>query len=105
MSSLAVPVLLSGELFHVRFGLFHDFMPLLYVYLLWKVYFLKMFGICISTSHISQGKHARTKVVLRHGKLIHARAFGFADLETKRPFSLDTLCRTFCLTKTYVPLA
>ena len=59
----------------------------------------------VSTSHISQGKHARTKVVLRHGKLIHARAFGFADLETKRPFSLDTLCRTFCLTKTYVPLA
>lgn len=44
-------------------------------------------------------------VVLRHGKLIHARAFGFADLETKRPFSLDTLCRTFCLTKTYVTVA
>lgn len=61
--------------------------------------------VCISTSHTSHGKHARTKVVLRHGKLIHARAFGFADLETKRPFSLDTLCRTFCLTKTYVPLA
>lgn len=44
-------------------------------------------------------------VVLRHGKLIHARAFGYADLETKRPFRLDTICRTFCLTKTYVTVA
>eukprot|EP00913_Durusdinium_trenchii_P023676 g22240.t1 len=44
-------------------------------------------------------------IVMRHGKLIHARAFGYADLESKKPFRLDTICRTFCLTKSFVTVA
>jgi len=34
-----------------------------------------------------------------------AEAFGYADLETGRPFKLDTLCRIFCMTKSYVTVA
>eukprot|EP00928_Gymnodinium_smaydae_P075509 TRINITY_DN58537_c0_g1_i1.p1 TRINITY_DN58537_c0_g1~~TRINITY_DN58537_c0_g1_i1.p1 ORF type:complete len:513 (+),score=50.03 TRINITY_DN58537_c0_g1_i1:132-1670(+) len=41
-------------------------------------------------------------VVLRHGELVQAQAFGYADLEMRKPFRLDTICRIFCVTKTYV---
>jgi CubicO group peptidase (beta-lactamase class C family) len=41
-------------------------------------------------------------VVLRRGELVQAKAFGFADLEVQRPFRLDSICRVYCVTKTYV---
>merc|ERR1711879_1095125 len=41
-------------------------------------------------------------VVLRRGKFVHANAWGFADMEKLTPFRLDTICRIFCMTKTYV---
>ena len=40
-------------------------------------------------------------VVLKHGKVIQASAFGKADLEANRSFRLDTICRVFCLTKSF----
>ncbi|CAJ1430789.1 unnamed protein product [Effrenium voratum] len=44
-------------------------------------------------------------VVLKHGKVIQASAFGKADLEANRSFRLDTICRVFCLTKSFVTVA
>ena len=32
---------------------------------------------------------------------MQAKAFGFADLEARRAFRLDTICRVFCVTKTF----
>ena len=43
-------------------------------------------------------------VVLKMGEVVQARAFGFADLEARRAFRLDTICRVFCVTKTFVLL-
>lgn len=44
-------------------------------------------------------------VVLKMGEVVQARAFGFADLEARRAFRLDTICRVFCVTKTFVTVA
>ena len=40
-------------------------------------------------------------VVLKKGEVVQAKAFGFADLEAHRAFRLDTICRVFCVTKTF----
>lgn len=41
-------------------------------------------------------------IAFRHGKMVQARCFGHADLESKKPYRMDTLCRLFCMTKSYV---
>jgi CubicO group peptidase (beta-lactamase class C family) len=38
--------------------------------------------------------------VFRDGKLLKASAFGCADLETRRPWRFDTICRLYSMTKT-----
>lgn len=43
--------------------------------------------------------------VLLDGQLIHAKALGFADLESKRPVSLDTRFRVASMTKSFTALA
>lgn len=43
--------------------------------------------------------------VLRHGKVVHTMAHGYADLETKQPFRMNTLCRLYCATKSYIATA
>lgn len=44
-------------------------------------------------------------VMLRRDKVIHAGAWGSADIEAKTRFDVDTLCRMVCATKPYVVVA
>mmetsp|Transcript_72603 Transcript_72603/g.126023 ORF Transcript_72603/g.126023 Transcript_72603/m.126023 type:complete len:480 (-) Transcript_72603:88-1527(-) len=44
-------------------------------------------------------------VVWRHGKVVQARCFGHADVESKKPYRMDTLCRLYCMTKSYISTA
>lgn len=44
-------------------------------------------------------------IVVRHGRIVHMGTYGYADIERKRPFGIDTLCRVFCTTKSYVVTA
>eukprot|EP00929_Paragymnodinium_shiwhaense_P020510 TRINITY_DN13654_c0_g1_i1.p1 TRINITY_DN13654_c0_g1~~TRINITY_DN13654_c0_g1_i1.p1 ORF type:complete len:475 (-),score=131.10 TRINITY_DN13654_c0_g1_i1:574-1998(-) len=44
-------------------------------------------------------------VVLHKGQVIQAGCFGYADVERKVPFAMDSLCRLYCMTKTYVSIA
>lgn len=44
-------------------------------------------------------------VVLRHGQVVHSMTCGHADVEAKKPFQLDTLCRLVCMTKSYIATA
>jgi len=44
-------------------------------------------------------------VVLRQGQVVQAGCWGYADVERKTPFRLDTLCRLYCATKSYVVTA
>lgn len=44
-------------------------------------------------------------VVLRSGQVVHTMTYGHADLEAKKPFTLDSLCRLICMTKSYIATA
>lgn len=44
-------------------------------------------------------------LVFRRGQVIQAGCWGLADLETGQPFRFDTLCRLFCVTKSFVSVA
>mmetsp|Transcript_22522 Transcript_22522/g.64830 ORF Transcript_22522/g.64830 Transcript_22522/m.64830 type:complete len:508 (+) Transcript_22522:57-1580(+) len=44
-------------------------------------------------------------VVLRSGKVVHTMTYGHADLEAKKPFTLHSLCRLICMTKSYIATA
>merc|ERR1719510_1571586 len=44
-------------------------------------------------------------VVLRKGKIVHTMTHGYADIETKQPYTMDTLCRLICMTKSYIAIA
>jgi len=44
-------------------------------------------------------------IVFHKGKVVQAGCFGYADVERKVPFAMDSLCRLYCMTKTYVSIA
>lgn len=44
-------------------------------------------------------------IVVRKGQVIHTAEYGSSDLERKKPFRMDTLCRIFCTTKSYIAVA
>jgi len=44
-------------------------------------------------------------VVLRHGHIVQAGCWGHADVERRTPFKFNTLCRLYCMTKSYVVAA
>lgn len=44
-------------------------------------------------------------IVMRHGRIFHLGTYGYADLEAKKPFRMDTICRIVCMTKSYVATA
>jgi len=44
-------------------------------------------------------------IVMRKGKVIHTGAWGLADVEQGTPFGLDTFCRMFCATKSFIATA
>lgn len=41
-------------------------------------------------------------VVIRRGEIIQSGTWGHADIEAKRKFKFDTLCRMYCATKSFV---
>lgn len=44
-------------------------------------------------------------VVIRKGKIVQSRSWGFSDVEKKSAFDHNTLCRIFCSTKSFVATA
>lgn len=40
--------------------------------------------------------------VVHRGKIAHVAEYGYADVERRAPFTKDSICRTYCMTKTVV---
>lgn len=41
-------------------------------------------------------------IVFRRGEIIHTGCWGLADVEARRKFTFDSMCRLYCLTKSYI---
>lgn len=44
-------------------------------------------------------------VVLKGEQVVHSMSHGYADMEAKRPYTMKTLCRLICMTKSYIAVA
>jgi len=44
-------------------------------------------------------------LVIKDGRVVHRAEYGWADAQTRTPFTVGTICRLYCTTKTFVSVA